>query len=278
MKKLKSIAILLSLGLSIATIGVVALTPRPHQPTIVEIDSEPEMVTVAPAPPFIEVFNGKRVFDGVTLEENEMLTTYTAPYISVISREEDLKSLQCPIPMECRVKNYTGIQCVWSSIEMLGRWAEEPKLTNPPITSRADCKSYSSPSLASRRLDQLKVKFEQVPNNKERGRALIKKAMAEHRGCLWGVPGHAMVIIHYSEEQNKVCWVDNSDRTLRVQTTDMKGFERRWQGWILVIYADKDIIPEKMDERPLVHKIPIIDRNNPQGNHPKDYIPIPKKD
>lgn len=45
------------------------------------------------------------------------------------------EGLQCPIPHENRVKNHTGIQCVYSSIETLGRWAEEEKLTNPPLTS-----------------------------------------------------------------------------------------------------------------------------------------------
>lgn len=215
------------------------------------------------------------------IEDDGYRTTYTPEY-TYQGEEEDIKGLQCPIPMSCRVKNGTGIQCVWSSIEMLGRWAEEPKLTNPPLTSRSDCKSYSSPSLAATRLNTLKVKFEQSYKSKTEGVQLLKKAMAEGRGCLWGVPGHAMVIVHYNEEQDKMCWVDNSDRSLKVQKTTIAGFNKRWDSWILVIYADNDIIPNKMKNDPIIRPslprlIPIVDRNNPQGVYPKDYIPLPDR-
>jgi hypothetical protein len=213
------------------------------------------------------------------IEDDGYRTTYTPEY-TYEGEEEDIKGLQCPIPMSCRVKNGTGIQCVWSSIEMLGRWAEEPKLMNPPLTSRSDCKSYSSPSLAATRMNQLNVKFEQSYKDRTAGVKLLKKAMSEGRGCLWGVPGHAMVIVHYNEEQNKMCWVDNSDRSLKVQKTTIEGFNKRWDSWILVIYADNDIIPQKMRNNPILRPslprlIPIIDRNNPQGAYPKDYIPMP---
>ena len=57
---------------------------------------------------------------------------------------------------------------------------------------------------------------------------------------MWGVPHHAMVIIHYSEKQNRVCWVDNSDRQLRVQQTTIEKFKERWNSWILVIYPDSE--------------------------------------
>lgn len=214
---------------------------------------------------------------GVSVEllyPNEKLTTYTPMYVSLWGEEEP-DNIQCPIPMSDRVRNYTGIQCVWSSIEMLGRWAEEPKLMDPPITSRTDCKSYSSPSLAAKRLNQLNVKFEQSYDNRAEGLQLIKKAMAEGRGCLWGVPGHAMVLVHYDEATDTVKWVDNSDSSLKVQTTTVDRFKKRWDSWVLVIYADNDIIPMKMGG--LARKIPIVDRNNPQGTYPKDYIPLPQK-
>ena len=84
-----------------------------------------------------------------------------------------LESLQCPIPMQDRVKNYTGIQCVYSSIEMLGRWAQEPRLTNPPITDRPECKGYSSPGRAAEILSKLGVKFEQTYGDREKGRILL---------------------------------------------------------------------------------------------------------
>jgi hypothetical protein len=158
---------------------------------------------------------------------------------------------------------------------MLGRWAEEPKLINPPLTSRSDCKGYSGPSAAAAKLKKYGVRFEQEYRNREKGIALIKKAMREHRGCLWGVPGHAMVIIHYDEEANEVKYVDNSDSRLKVQTITISRFKSRWDSWVLVIYADNDLFPDKVN--PLARRIPIKDRNNPQGTYPKDYIPLPQR-
>jgi len=202
-------------------------------------------------------------------------TTYVPDYDSAYGEEEP-EGLQCPIPMENRVRNHTGIQCVFASIEMLGRWAEEPKLTNPPITSRSDCKSYSGPSDAARKLTKLGVKFEQSYQSREEGIRLIKKAMKEGRACLWGVPGHAMVLVHYSEEEDRVCWVDNSDRTLKVQTTTVASFKKRWDSWILVIYPDDETALQAKLGRFLPWiRIPIFDWQNPNHTFPDGYIPNP---
>jgi len=206
----------------------------------------------------------------------EITTTYTESYVSIYGEEEP-DGLHSPIPMDCRVRNYTGIQCVWSSIEMLGRWAEEPKLMNPPLTSRSDCKSYSGPGSAAKKLRELGVKFEQVAGqDRQASIALMKKAMAEGRGALFGVPGHAMVCVHYDEQQNVAKWIDNSDRSLKVQTSTVQEFNRRWDDWVLVIYADNDIIPQKiMAQGGAVRSIPIFDSENPSRVFPKDFIPLP---
>lgn len=68
--------------------------------------------------------------------------------------DEELKDVMVPIPMKDRVFNKTGIQCVWCSLETIGRYAEEPKLIG--MTNLSDCKSYSSPSSAGNKLRQLK--------------------------------------------------------------------------------------------------------------------------
>ena len=213
-----------------------------------------------------------------SLPEGEYLTKFTPTYTSETPPDENLKDVQCPISMADRVPNRTGIQCVWASIEMCGRWAEEPKLVEPPLTSRAECKSYSSPSLAASVLKKLNVKFEQSYGDKAAGIALIKKAMMEGRGCLWGVPGHAMCLIHYDEATDTVKWVDNSDSRLAVQTTTVDKFKNRWDSWVLVVYADNDIIPAKMNRDTWARRLPIQDRNNQQREYPKDYVPIPKPD
>lgn len=201
-------------------------------------------------------------------------TTYQEDFDSK-GIEPELDSLQCPIPMEDRVRNYTGIQCVFSSIEMLGRWAEEPKLTDPPITSRSNCKSYSGPSDAARKLRALGVKFEQTYQDRKAGIDMIKKAMEEGRGCLFDVPGHAMVLVHYSEEEDRVCWVNNSDRTLKVQEMTVSRFKQRWGSWVLIIYADEDVIPTKLGRG--LWGIPIIDWMFPNREYPRDYVPIPRR-
>jgi len=199
-------------------------------------------------------------------------TDYTAPYISM-GGETAPSDIQCPIPEKDRVKNHTGTQCVWSSIEMLGRWAEEPKLTEPPLTSRKECSTYSSPSLVKSVLTKLEVKFEQSYQDREQGLELIRRAMEEGRGCLFGVPGHAMVLVHFDEEKDVVKWVDNSDYSLKVQTMNVERFKKRWDSWACVIYADNDIIPAKTSKAP--YKLPIIDHN--LRRDPKIPMPSPFK-
>jgi len=206
-------------------------------------------------------------------------TNYVEPYTSIYGEDEPT-DIQCPIPMTDRVKNGTGIQCVWSSIETLGRWAEEPKLVNPPLTSRSDCKSYSGPGLAAKKLKELGVRFEQVANGQDRQSsiALMKRATSEGRAALFGVPGHAMVCVHYDEAADTVKWIDNSDRSLKVQTTTIERFNRMWDGWVLVIYADNDIIPQKVSgQGGAARNIPIFDPNNPNHVYPKDFIPLPQQ-
>ena len=205
----------------------------------------------------------------------EYRTAQVNSYRSGGTQEEP--EIQCPIPMKDRVRNYTGIQCVYSSIETVGRWAECQQLINPPLTSRADCKSFSGPNEAAERLNRLGVKFEQSYRDREAGLALIRKAMLDGRGCVFGVPGHAMTLIHYDEAKDVVKWIDNSDNGLRIQTMTVNQFKHKWNNWVLVIYADPDIIQSKLNRITLGNQIPIIDRNNPQGKYPKDYIPNPSK-
>jgi len=197
-------------------------------------------------------------------------TSFTLPFVSETGVVEATIEDQCPIPMKDRVFNYSEIQCVWASIEMIGRWAEEPKLTNPPITSRRDCKSYASPGLAAERLNELGVKFSQSYKDRSRGISLIKRAMAERRGCMFGIPGHAMVMVHYDERANIVKYVNNSDRSLKIQTTTVNEFNEMWDTWVLVIYADNDIIPAKFDS---ARTLPIHGKS-----YPSDFIPLPRKE
>lgn len=206
----------------------------------------------------------------VANKESEHINTIVPAYISS-GKDADLDSLQCPIPKKDRVRNYTGIQCVWSSIETLGRWAGEERLIAPALTSRKECKSYSGPELSSRVLGSLGVRFKQTFGDRKKGIEMIKEAMAEGRGALFDVPGHAMVIVHFSEEENRVCWIDNSDDTVKVQTSTMARFMERWRTWVLVIYAEEDMVPYRIYAR----KIPVF---GPEGDNlllPINFVPFP---
>lgn len=243
----KCVAVLVSLLASLAVFAV-CLFPVPTQH---KSQPKPQVENIYPIP-------------GVTCANP------VADYEGI--EDEDLTDVMVPIPMKDRVPNYTGIQCVWVSIEALGRYAEEPKLIN--LHKDPECKSYSGPSSAARKLKQLNVKFEQTTSKSDRS-LIIKSVVRERRGCLFAVPGHAMVLVHYDEEKGVVKYFNNSDSTLKIRTWTMEEFNRRWDGWILVIYADNDIIPLKYS--PPATQIPIMDRNNPQGEYPKDYILFPKR-
>jgi hypothetical protein len=191
--------------------------------------------------------------------------------------ERELVGVQSPIPMKDRVKNYTGVQCVFASLECLGRWAEIKALTDPPLTSRADCKSYSGPSDAAAKMTRLGVRYEYSYRDRDKSVALLKRAMADGRGVLFGVPGHAMVLCHYDEAAGVVKYINNSNYRLPVETMSMRDFNRKWDTWVMVVYNTPDKFPVKARPADLLNLIPIIDRNSPQGKYDTDYIPKPEK-
>lgn len=206
-------------------------------------------------------------------------TAFSATYNSGEVTPDELKDVQCPIPHDCRVQNYTRTQCVFSSLECLARWAECKQLLEPDVlTSRPGCRSYSGPADAASKLKKFGVKFEDSYGNRIKGIELLKKAMADGRGALFGVPGHAMVICHYDEEKNVAKIIDNSDKSLRVQTWTAEQFRKRWDSWIIVIYADNDLFPAKARGGDLANQIPIVDGANPSLILPKGSIPLPQKD
>jgi hypothetical protein len=180
--------------------------------------------------------------------------------------DADMRNVMVPIPMEDRVGNGTGIQCVWSSIETLARYARFERLYN--MTDLPECKSYSGPSSAGRWLKSKNVRFEQTIGG---DRSLILKGVVkEGRGVLFSVPGHAMVLVHYDEEKGEVKYINNSDKSLKIRTWSMKEFNRRFDGWVMIVYADNDLF-----KRGEARTLPVFDKNNPQGKYPDDYIPLP---
>ena len=177
----------------------------------------------------------------------------------------DPSDVMVDIPLSERVYNRTGIQCVWSTLETLGRFADEPKLFN--LSTQKDCQAFGNPKSVAAKLNKFQVKFEQS-NNHDR-KLILKSVVNERRGCLFSVPNHVMTLVHYDEQKGIVKYINNSDELLEIRTWTMEEFNKRWEGWICVIYADRDIVPLKY--------IPIIDRNGRQKKYSNDYILNPKK-
>lgn len=187
--------------------------------------------------------------------------------------DDELQDVQVPVPMKDRVFNKTGIQCVWCSHELLGRYAEEPKLIG--LTDHADCKGTAGPADVDRKLTQIKVKYAQVKFDKPKAREFIRKAVVEERrGITFSVPGHVMNLVHYDEKKKVVKYINNSDRQLLIRTWSMDEFERHWEGWVSTIYADKDIIPNKYAP---THALEIIHRGGRNDAFGPNYILRPSK-
>lgn len=215
-----------------------------------------------------------------TIDRNKFFHVCPHPYSRIIGNpvigfegepDEDLNNVQVPIPFKDRVPNRTGIQCVWSSTETLARYAEFERLYD--ITFDDNYKSYAGPNSLKAMLNKYNVKYEMTVDKKDRS-LLIKGCVLEKRGVAFDIPGHVMVLVHYDEKVGIVKYINNSDKDLKVRTWTMEEFNKRWAGWAYIIYADKDIIPQKNNKIP---DIKIKDRNNSQGLYQKDYIFPPYK-
>lgn len=146
------------------------------------------------------------------------------------------QDLYVPIEKENRIYNKTGSQCVWASLETVGRWIEEKKLYN--ITSRPECQSYANPDSVEVVLNKLQVGFIQT-TNKEDGLLLIKKSMSQGYGCVFGARQvHAMSLIHFDESANRVHYIDNSNPKRNVETMSVSKFMNIWDGWVIVIVKE----------------------------------------
>jgi|694.fasta_scaffold29863_3 hypothetical protein len=180
--------------------------------------------------------------------------------------DENVDDLQVPIPMEDRVPNRTGIQCVWSSIETLARYCGEDRLYN--LTYNDNYKGYARPSSARKMFEEYGIEYEMTTDKKDKS-LLIKGCMVENRGCGFDIPGHVMTMVHYDEEKGIVKYIDNSDPKLKIRVWSMDEFNKRWGGWVFIIRAKNDRMSALKD-------IPIKDRNSEQGSYNKNYIFFPK--
>lgn len=159
--------------------------------------------------------------------------------------EPDCVGVQVPIPKDCRVYNKSGSQCVWCSIECLGRYHGVKEVfegdrrltktytwaTNPGEVYRVMSAKYPT------------VKWKQITNRDVR---FIKKYVTELKlGIGLAIPGHMLNLVHYDEEAGIVKVIDNcGPKALQVQDWTMDRFNRLWDGWALVVFPPGFVDPD----------------------------------
>jgi hypothetical protein len=145
--------------------------------------------------------------------------------------QDDTQGVQVPIPMNCRVPNKSGSQCVWCSIQTLGQYHKIESLCN--LTDKY--KSSTSEGPVRRVLDSLNIQYKMQSEGNKDTQILID-ACSKGWGAGVGLNGTHMVnIVHFSKSEAVVKIIDNSDSSLKIQTWQMDQFMKRWDGWTVVI-------------------------------------------
>ena len=141
------------------------------------------------------------------------------------------------IPQSMRIYNKSGNQCVWCSLEMLGRHNG-----SKGCEGLTDVYKDATGSGEVRRvLTQRNVKFLQVENRRDY--SFIKKWVnTEKKGVGIGV-GHHMVLVCGFKENQFVKVIDNANSKLPIETWSWDKFTRRFDGWAIVVLGDNDSVP-----------------------------------
>lgn len=153
--------------------------------------------------------------------------------------EPDVAGLQVPIAKKDRVFNKSGSQCVWCSIESLGRHHGVKELYEGNTRLTLNYTFATSPRYVAGALGTKypTVKWKQI-QNRSQVKAFLKKYVAEKKfGAGLGVPGHMLNLIHYDEAAGNVKIIDNAgSKALQVQTWTMDKLDRVMDGWVLTVF------------------------------------------
>ncbi len=142
--------------------------------------------------------------------------------------------ISAPLAHDNRALNTKG-QCVWSSLQNMGRQIGEPKLYD--LTKDRRCQGGANPSDVHRVLTSLGVKFEQATNKKD-GYKLMQKGLAEGRPCIISYSvAHVINVVHYDPLANKVGVVNNHGDRFQTQYHTLKEFDRLFKGWVCIVYG-----------------------------------------
>lgn len=230
--------------------------------------------------PFVQVKTSKMSVDTVPLYQKlaETISPPDEPVIGpgveiyeteYLDEDKELEGVQVPIPRKDRIFNTKG-NCVWCSLETLGRYAGNIPVLNITKNVRDGgdprCQGGSSPSPVRSFLDAKKIKYEMI-TDRRRTDFLVKYCKVERRGVAFDIPGHMLTLVHYDPDTKIVKVIDNADRTLSVQTWTWEKFHRIWGGWAYVIFGEPDLIPYKYFTW---RDIPIEGQE-----HSREYFPLP---
>lgn len=141
----------------------------------------------------------------------------------------------CNIPKAMRVPNRTGCQCVWSSLETLGRYNRIKGLYN--LSNDKRCQGPAAPRDVRSILKERNIKYELKIDG---GDEFFIKYVKKHK---WGVTfgtdhKHTMTMVHFDEVAGIVKFIDNADRRLRIQTWSMSKFKKHFDGWTMVVIPE----------------------------------------
>ena len=160
----------------------------------------------------------------------------TAPPEKPKPTDPELVDVHVPIPKEMRVYNKSGSQCVWCTIEMLAKFNDIKGAKDLTLTY----KHATGPREVARVLNGRGVKFKQTIRKDED--MLEEYVMRRKLGVGVGVNhgSHMILVCHFDRQAKIVKVIDNSDRSLRVQTWTLDQFRRKWSDWVLVILPDNE--------------------------------------
>lgn len=146
--------------------------------------------------------------------------------------DPELIGLQVPIPKDMRIYNKSGSQCVWCTAQMLGAYHNVKGVVG--LTDQY--KHATGPGEFNRVMTARHVKFKQVTG---RDLDFLEEWVTKKKfGCGIGVNNTHAILVCDFQRGKQVKVIDNSDRTLKVQTWTWEKFQRNFTGWVFVILPD----------------------------------------
>lgn len=155
----------------------------------------------------------------------------------------DTDGVQVPVPMKDRVPNGTGIQCVWSSISLCGRYQG----ISEAATLWHTYKSYGSPWPTAQILADRGINFEWCDAGYKNVDFLKKHLEAGRPIAVTWSSRHMLTLVHLKDGYAKI--IDNSDPSLSIKTYYEHDFMRMWDGWAIALLPTHKLMPLPQEKK-----------------------------